>query len=150
MLACGPGFMTLHCKPYWRKTACTVLLLCAWPRLNHVLCVLQPQDVLFGLVKQLFMKRATDPSLHVPKIVVMSATLDAGKFSEFFDDCPVCEVEGRLFPVDIVYRNVITAEDLKSPPSYSKQVTVIFQHFLGSCPGIRIGPFIDSIFFPFE
>ncbi|XP_065175902.1 probable ATP-dependent RNA helicase DHX40 [Sycon ciliatum] len=82
-------------------------------------------DVLFGLVKQLFMKRATDPSLHVPKIVVMSATLDAGKFSEFFDDCPVCEVEGRLFPVDIVYRNVITAEDLKSPPSYSKQVVDI-------------------------
>lgn len=35
------------------------------------------------------------------KIVVMSATLDAGKFQQYFDDCPLMSVPGRTFPVEI-------------------------------------------------
>lgn len=34
------------------------------------------------------------------KIIVSSATLDAGSFSDFFGDAPVLEVEGRTFPVE--------------------------------------------------
>ena len=33
------------------------------------------------------------------KIILSSATLDAGSFSEFFDGAPVVEVEGRTYPV---------------------------------------------------
>lgn len=31
----------------------------------------------------------------------MSATVDAEKFSNYFDGCPVLHVPGRTFPVDV-------------------------------------------------
>lgn len=33
----------------------------------------------------------------------MSATLDADKFSNYFDGCPVLQVPGRTFPVEVRY-----------------------------------------------
>lgn len=38
------------------------------------------------------------------KVVISSATLDAGSFSEFFGGAPVIEVEGRTFPVEDRYQ----------------------------------------------
>ena len=52
-------------------------------------------DVLMGLLKEILPKR---PDL---KLVVMSATLDSGKFQEYFDGAPLMKVPGRLFPVEI-------------------------------------------------
>ena len=37
------------------------------------------------------------------RLVVMSATLDAGKFQAFFDNAPLIHVPGRLHPVEIFY-----------------------------------------------
>ncbi len=37
------------------------------------------------------------------KVVISSATLDAGRFSAFFDGAPVISVEGRLFPIEDVH-----------------------------------------------
>jgi HrpA-like RNA helicase len=37
------------------------------------------------------------------KLVVMSATLDAGKFQQYFDNAPLLVVPGRLYPVEIFY-----------------------------------------------
>jgi ATP-dependent helicase HrpB len=37
------------------------------------------------------------------KILVMSATLDAGPLASFLGDCPVIRAEGRAFPVDLVH-----------------------------------------------
>ena len=54
-------------------------------------------DILFGLVKDLARFR-TDL-----KVLISSATLDAEKFSSFFDDAPVFRIPGRRFPVDIYY-----------------------------------------------
>lgn len=54
-------------------------------------------DFLLGYLKRL-VKRRRDL-----RVVISSATLDAGRFSEFFDDCPVIEVEGRTFPVEDVF-----------------------------------------------
>lgn len=34
------------------------------------------------------------------QLIISSATLDAGKFSEFFGNAPVVEVEGRTYPVE--------------------------------------------------
>jgi len=39
---------------------------------------------------------AAYPSLRV---VLMSATIDTTMFSQYFNDCPVIEVEGKVFPV---------------------------------------------------
>jgi ATP-dependent helicase HrpB len=38
------------------------------------------------------------------KVVVMSATLDAGPVARFLGDVPVVEVAGRTFPVEVLYR----------------------------------------------
>ena len=54
-------------------------------------------DILFGLVKDIARFRSD------LKLIISSATLDADKFSEFFDDAPIFFVPGRRFPVDIHY-----------------------------------------------
>src|SRR5580692_10685525 len=61
-------------------------------------------DLLLGVLKQLSPRR---PDL---RIIVTSATIDPGKFSNFFAGAPVIEVSGRSYPVEIRYRPLI-AED---------------------------------------
>src|SRR5580765_7663221 len=57
-------------------------------------------DFLLGYMKQLVARR---PGL---RLVITSATIDAGRFSRHFDNAPVIEVSGRLFPVEVRYRPV--------------------------------------------
>ena len=54
-------------------------------------------DILFGLVKDLSRAR---PEL---KLIISSATLDAEKFSRYFDDAFIFKIPGRRYPVDIYY-----------------------------------------------
>lgn len=54
-------------------------------------------DVLFALLKKALKRR---PDL---KIIVTSATLDADKFSMYFNECPIFTIPGRTFPVEILY-----------------------------------------------
>ncbi|RKP24572.1 P-loop containing nucleoside triphosphate hydrolase protein [Syncephalis pseudoplumigaleata] len=54
-------------------------------------------DVLFGLVKDIARFR---PDL---KLLISSATMDAQKFAEYFDDAPIYKIPGRPYPVDIYY-----------------------------------------------
>ncbi|KAI9334288.1 P-loop containing nucleoside triphosphate hydrolase protein [Obelidium mucronatum] len=54
-------------------------------------------DILMGLLKEVCRKRRD------LRLIVMSATLDAGKFQSYFDDAPLLVVPGRTFPVDIFY-----------------------------------------------
>lgn len=54
-------------------------------------------DVLFALLKKLVIKRKDF------KLIVTSATLDAEKFSNYFNNCPVFTIPGRTFPVEILY-----------------------------------------------
>ena len=37
------------------------------------------------------------------KIIIMSATLDAGKFQEYFGNAPLMTIPGRTHPVEIFY-----------------------------------------------
>ncbi|CAD0057270.1 unnamed protein product [Aureobasidium pullulans] len=48
---------------------------------------------------------ATDTLKKRPdmKLIVTSATLDAAKFSEYFNQCPILTIPGRTFPVEIMY-----------------------------------------------
>lgn len=54
-------------------------------------------DVLMGLLKEILAERED------LKLVVMSATLDAGKFQSYFNDAPLMKVPGRMHPVEIFY-----------------------------------------------
>ena len=54
-------------------------------------------DFLLGHLRTLRYKR---PDL---KIIVTSATIDTAMFSAAFDDAPVIKVEGRTFPVEVIY-----------------------------------------------
>jgi ATP-dependent RNA helicase DHX8/PRP22 len=54
-------------------------------------------DVLFGLLKGCI-KRRKDL-----KLIVTSATLDSAKFAGYFNNCPIFQIPGRLFPVTILY-----------------------------------------------
>ncbi|KAG9447145.1 hypothetical protein H6P81_013273 [Aristolochia fimbriata] len=54
-------------------------------------------DILMGLMKRLMRLR---PSM---KILITSATLDGEKVSTFFSNCPVLQVPGKLYPVEILY-----------------------------------------------
>jgi len=54
-------------------------------------------DVAFALARQAW--RARDDL----RIVVMSATLDTAPVSAFLDGCPVVDVPGRTFPLEIAY-----------------------------------------------
>ncbi|MGB1260027.1 MAG: ATP-dependent RNA helicase HrpA [Akkermansiaceae bacterium] len=54
-------------------------------------------DFVLGYLKNLLERRKD------LRIVVSSATLDAGKFSEYFNGAPVVNVEGRTFPVEDHY-----------------------------------------------
>ena len=63
-------------------------------------------DVLFGLVKDIARFR---PDL---KLLISSATLDAEKFSEYFDYAPIFRIPGRRYPVDILYTKAPEADYL--------------------------------------
>ncbi|KAF7505198.1 hypothetical protein GJ744_001188 [Endocarpon pusillum] len=54
-------------------------------------------DLLFIALRRLCQRRQN------LKIVLMSATIDASRFSEYFGNAPVLNIPGRTFPVDIKY-----------------------------------------------
>ncbi|KAK9468908.1 P-loop containing nucleoside triphosphate hydrolase protein [Lipomyces arxii] len=62
-------------------------------------------DFLLVLLKRRLQQRETDPSVSVPKIILMSATVDTTLFVRYFQkwDPPTLSVPGRTFPVDEYY-----------------------------------------------
>ncbi|KAL3688626.1 hypothetical protein R1sor_014935 [Riccia sorocarpa] len=65
-------------------------------------------DVLFGLVKDVTRFR---PDI---KLLISSATLDAEKFSGYFDGAPIFRIPGRRYPVDILYTKAPEADYLEA------------------------------------
>jgi pre-mRNA-splicing factor ATP-dependent RNA helicase DHX16 len=80
-------------------------------------------DILFGLVKDIARFR---PDL---KLLISSATMDAQKFSKYFDDAPIFNIPGRRYPVDIHYTPQPEANYLAAA------VTTIFQIHLSQPRG---------------
>ncbi len=54
-------------------------------------------DFLLGHLKQLLARRDD------LKLIITSATIDTQSFSKHFNDAPIIEVSGRMFPVEVVY-----------------------------------------------
>ncbi|KAI0014448.1 P-loop containing nucleoside triphosphate hydrolase protein [Xylariaceae sp. FL0662B] len=59
-------------------------------------------DVLFALLKKTLKRR---PDL---KVIVTSATLDADKFSAYFNECPIFTIPGRTYPSDYLDAALVT------------------------------------------
>jgi len=54
-------------------------------------------DFLLGYLKTLLAKR------NDLKLIITSATIDTQTFSKAFNDAPIIEVSGRLYPVEVIY-----------------------------------------------
>lgn len=67
-------------------------------------------DFLLGILKNLRRKRQD------LKLIITSATIDTDKFSKAFDDAPVIEVSGRMYPVDVHY---LTPDQIADPDEQS-------------------------------
>ena len=61
-------------------------------------------DIGLALARQAWLAR---PDL---RLVVMSATMDAGRVAAFLDGCPIVSVEGRTFPIEVGYRPVVETD----------------------------------------
>ncbi len=62
-------------------------------------------DFTLGILRDLVRKRRD------LKLVITSATIDTEKFSKAFDDAPVIEVSGRMYPVEVRYLPVQNYDD---------------------------------------
>lgn len=63
------------------------------------------EETLLGLYKK---ELRTNPNL---KLVVMSATIDSRKISQFFNDAPIISVPGKLYPVEQLWEPSMRIED---------------------------------------
>jgi hypothetical protein len=69
-----------------------------WKILFHTICDFVFRDILMGLMKRLVKHRSSNL-----KVLITSATLDGDKVSKFFRDCPVLNIPGKLYPVEVLY-----------------------------------------------
>jgi len=69
-------------------------------------------DFLLGYLKGLLKER---PDL---KLLITSATIDTQTFSKAFDNAPVIEVSGRMFPVEVQYRPIDAASEERGEISF--------------------------------
>lgn len=73
-------------------------------------------DILFGLVKDVTKFRTN------LRLIISSATLDATKFSDFFDDAPIYKVPGGMFPVEVLYTKTPEANYLEAVVKTTLQI----------------------------
>src|SRR6266566_8544630 len=69
-------------------------------------------DFLLGYLKGLLVRRQD------LKLIVTSATIDTQAFSRHFDDAPIIEVSGRLYPVEVVYQPLDAASEERGDISF--------------------------------
>ncbi|MBQ7188254.1 MAG: ATP-dependent RNA helicase HrpA [Kiritimatiellae bacterium] len=73
-------------------------------------------DFLLGILHRTLPRR---PDL---KLIISSATLDVGRFSEFFHHAPVISVPGRLFPIETRWRPAEDEDDADLPRQIANAV----------------------------
>jgi ATP-dependent helicase HrpA len=62
-------------------------------------------DFLLGYISRILPKR---PDL---KVIITSATIDLERFSKHFNNAPIIEVSGRVYPVEVLYRPLEDSEN---------------------------------------
>ncbi|MFO0320180.1 MAG: ATP-dependent RNA helicase HrpA, partial [Neisseriaceae bacterium] len=83
-------------------------------------------DFILGHVKNIIDKR---PDL---KVIITSATIENEKFSKFFNDAPIINVEGKTFPVDIVYQPFEEDDEINLNSTIHKAIESCFEIELGN------------------
>ena len=91
-------------------------------------------DVLFGLMKQLLQQDITTRKSPL-QLVIMSATLDVQKFSDFFDKAPIFTIPGRVYPVTIQYTSTDSTFDPNKLTYISQIPRVVMDIHLDHDPG---------------
>lgn len=76
-------------------------------------------DFLLGILKRILEKRRD------LKIIVSSATLDTERFSQFFGGAPTLSIPGRLFPIEIQYREPPDGEEADLPREISAAIRTL-------------------------
>ena len=92
-------------------------------------------DVLFGLMKQLLHQEVSKQREKPLHLVIMSATLDVQKFSDFFDKAPVFTIPGRVYPVAIHYNCTDENFDPQKHTYLSQLHRVVMDIHLDQGPG---------------
>ncbi len=69
-------------------------------------------DFILGILKTL-LKRRKDL-----KLIITSATIDTEKFSKAFDNAPVIEVSGRMYPVEVQYSPMEPKSEENDDPTH--------------------------------
>ncbi len=72
-------------------------------------------DLLAGMLKRLLKKRRD------LNLIITSATMEVEKFRKFFDNPPLFQIEGRTYPVDILYEDPLKKTG-RQHPDLMKQV----------------------------
>lgn len=66
------------------------------------------------MLKKLFLQKKPPNRKTAMKVVVMSATLEVDKLSEFFGHCSVLHIPGRSYPVKEIFCNLLSPRDIGS------------------------------------
>ena len=69
-------------------------------------------DFILGILKTLLKQRKD------LKLIITSATIDTEKFSKAFDNAPVIEVSGRMYPVELQYSPMEPKSEENDDPSH--------------------------------
>lgn len=92
-------------------------------------------DFILGYLKTILIKRKD------LKIIITSATIDNNKFSKFFNNAPIIDIQGATYPVDIIYQPLEVEKQLLS-------LNEAIYNALISCFSIELGNTL--IFLPGE
>ncbi|NXG57630.1 DHX40 helicase, partial [Hemiprocne comata] len=92
-------------------------------------------DILFGLLKKLFLQKKPPDRETAMKVVVMSATLEVDKLSEFFGHCSVLHIPGRSYPVKEIFCNLLSPRDVGSSAYVTEAVKVALDIHLNEPEG---------------
>jgi len=68
-------------------------------------------DFILGIIRTLLQKR------NDLKLIITSATIDTDKFSRAFNQAPVIEVSGRMYPVEVRYLPPNASSDVDDEPT---------------------------------
>lgn len=63
---------------------------------------------------------------HPIKLIIMSATIDSKKISDYLGQAPIIEVPGKLFPIDLIYQK--DSQKLKCDEFFYEQLQKILFH----------------------
>jgi ATP-dependent helicase HrpA len=69
-------------------------------------------DFILGYLRTLLLKRKD------LRLIITSATIDTAKFAQAFDNAPVIEVSGRMYPVELRYQPIDPVQEEKGETTY--------------------------------